>query len=172
MKLTTAIFAAFAAATVFAQSAGGRDAFLRQQAVSELQRVTSQIDLLQNNYDDLARRVSALERGNGESAKLQAEIDSLRSQVAELKKQLASQRGEIVKEISGKIAQMPINQPAPKAAPAASEGPYLEYTVQSGDSLYLIAKAFGTTVPKIRAKNPSLKGDQLKVGQKLKIPKE
>jgi LysM repeat protein len=44
--------------------------------------------------------------------------------------------------------------------------------VQSGDSLYLIAKAFDTTVPKIRAKNPSIKGDQLKVGQKLKIPKE
>lgn len=160
-----------ACGSVLAQS--GKDAFVRQQAMAELQRVTSQIDLLQNNYDDLAARVARLERGNREADQLRAEISSLRSQLNELKNQLHNQRAEIVKDISGKIAQMPMNQPPPKAPkPAVAEGSYLEYTVSSGDSLYIIAKAFKTTVPKLKAMNPNIKGDALRVGQKIKVPKE
>jgi LysM repeat protein len=53
------------------------------------------------------------------------------------------------------------------AAPAAdSDG---TYTVKSGDVLGSIAKKFGTTVAKLREAN-SLKTDQIKVGQKLKVP--
>ncbi len=160
-----------ACGSVLAQS--GKDAFVRQQAMAELQRVTSQIDLLQNNYDDLAARVARLERGNRETDQLRAEINSLRSQLNELKNQLHNQRAEIVKDISGKIAQMPMNQPPPKTPkPAVAEGSYLEYTVSSGDSLYIIAKAFKTTVPKLKAMNPNIKGDALRVGQKIKVPKE
>ncbi len=160
-----------ACGSVLAQS--GKDAFVRQQAMAELQRVTSQIDLLQNNYDDLAARVARLERGNREADQLRAEISSLRSQLNELKNQLHNQRAEIVKDISGKIAQMPMNQPPPKTPkPVVAEGSYLEYTVSSGDSLYIIAKAFKTTVPKLKAMNPNIKGDALRVGQKIKVPKE
>jgi len=43
------------------------------------------------------------------------------------------------------------------------------YTVKSGDSLTTIAKSQGTTIKALRAAN-SLKTDQIKVGQKLKIP--
>ena len=172
MKKLMAITMVLACGSVLAQTTG-KDAFVRQQAMAELQRVTSQIDLLQNNYDDLASRVAKLERGNREADQLRAEISSLRSQIAELKTQLQNQRAEIVKEISGKIAKMPINQPPPKASkPEVTEGSYLEYTVSSGDSLYLIAKAFKTTVPKLKAMNPGIKGDALKVGQKIKVPKE
>lgn len=49
---------------------------------------------------------------------------------------------------------------------AAGEAPYL---VKKGDNLTKIAKAHGTTPKAIRAAN-SLKTDQLKVGQKLKVP--
>lgn len=170
MKKLLAISMVLACGSVLAQS--GKDAFVRQQAMAELQRVTSQIDLLQNNYDDLAARVARLERGNREADQLRAEISSLRSQLNELKNQLHNQRAEIVKDISGKIAQMPMNQPPPKAPKPVAEGSYLEYTVSSGDSLYIIAKAFKTTVPKLKAMNPNIKGDALRVGQKIKVPKE
>lgn len=171
MKKLLAISMVLACGSVLAQS--GKDAFVRQQAMAELQRVTSQIDLLQNNYDDLAARVARLERGNREADQLRAEISSLRSQLNELKNQLHNQRAEIVKDISGKIAQMPMNQPPPKTPKTAvAEGSYLEYTVSSGDSLYIIAKAFKTTVPKLKAMNPNIKGDALRVGQKIKVPKE
>ena len=43
------------------------------------------------------------------------------------------------------------------------------YTVKSGDSLYKIAKLNETTAKALRAAN-NLKTDQIKVGQKLKIP--
>ena len=53
-------------------------------------------------------------------------------------------------------------------APAApdSDG---AYTVKSGDNLGNIAKRHGTTVAKLREAN-GLKTDQIKVGQKLKVP--
>jgi len=153
----------------------GRDNFLRQQALAEMQRVSGQIDVLQNNFDDLARRVSRLESGGGESRQLRQEIDSLRATVSELRRQLESQRGEIVRDISGRIAKM---QPPPAPAPQKQtvrrtvvSQPHYEYTVQNGDSLFLVAKAFNTSASRIREMN-NLKSDHLRVGQKLKVPKD
>ncbi|NBV21410.1 MAG: LysM peptidoglycan-binding domain-containing protein [Proteobacteria bacterium] len=51
-------------------------------------------------------------------------------------------------------------------APADTDG---SYTVKSGDNLGKIAKSHGTTVAKLREAN-GLKTDQIKVGQKLKMP--
>ena len=55
------------------------------------------------------------------------------------------------------------------AAPVDSTGGEQVYTVKSGDVLYNIAKAHGTTVKAIRTAN-DLKSDRIVVGQKLKIP--
>ena len=64
-------------------------------------------------------------------------------------------------------AAKPAAAPAAKpAAPAAGAG---EYVVKEGDVLSKIAKANGTTVGKIRELN-GLKGDMIRVGQKLKLP--
>jgi len=62
----------------------------------------------------------------------------------------------------------PKSASTPGAAPATpdSDG---TYTVKSGDNLGKIAKSHGTTVAKLREAN-GLKTDQIKVGQKLKIP--
>ena len=54
-------------------------------------------------------------------------------------------------------------------SPPSSE--YFEYTVQSGDSLWLIAQKFGTTVDAIKYIN-NLTGDMIFPGQILKIPDE
>ena len=157
-----------------ASFAQGRDDFMKQQALAEMQRISGQIDVLQNNFEDLVHRVSKLESGGGETRSLRQEIDALKGTVAELRRQLENQRGEIVKDISGRIAKM---QPAPTpAAPKTVKktvvtAPHYEYTVQSGDSLFLVAKAFNTTVSKIREMN-NLKNDNLRVGQKIKVPKE
>jgi len=72
-----------------------------------------------------------------------------------------------------KIGQK-LNIPAPSAtAPttpaAAAVGEEKTYTVKSGDNLLKISKAYGVTVKQLRAAN-NLKTDQIKVGQKLKIP--
>ena len=152
------------------QQMGGREAFLRQQAYAEMQRVTSQVDTLQNNFDDLQRRVSQVERGSNTRA-LQAEIDALKATVAELRRELANQRGEIVKDLSGRLAKMqpPAPPPPPPTKRIVVAGPTSTYEVANGDSLYLIAKAFNTSVAKIRELN-NLKNDNLRIGQKLIVP--
>jgi len=50
----------------------------------------------------------------------------------------------------------------------AKEGDRLVYTVKRGDSLYLIARSFNTSIQRIRSQN-NLRSDTLQVGQKLVI---
>ena len=48
---------------------------------------------------------------------------------------------------------------------------YFEYTVQSGDSLWLLAQRFNTTIDAIKSLN-NLTGDMILIGQILKIPQD
>lgn len=63
--------------------------------------------------------------------------------------------------------------PEEAAQPAGSgvgEGAWLVYTVAPGDTLYSLARRFGTTVPLIAAAN-GLESAALQVGQTLRIPR-
>ncbi len=62
--------------------------------------------------------------------------------------------------------------PPPPPAPAvvAAEPEYTIYTVQSGDYLAKISKKYNVTIAAIKKANPSIKGDVVRVGQKLKLP--
>jgi len=64
---------------------------------------------------------------------------------------------------SGSVAHLASNGGAPSMTSEKS------YIVKSGDNLMKIAKANSTTVRALRSAN-ALKTDQIKVGQKLKIP--
>ena len=168
IRKMVAIGVAFGCVMAYGQ---GRENFMQQQAYAEMQRVSGQVDVLQSNLGDLQRRVGALE-GGGDSKGIRQELDALKSAVAELRRELQNQRGEIVKDLSGRIAKMQTAAPTPKPVETKKVviGPHQEYTVQSGDTLSLIAQAFNTTVGKIREMN-NLKGDNLRVGQKLNLPK-
>ena len=162
-KLMFTLVSVTASSLVFAQ---GRDNFIQQQAYAEMQRVSGQVDVLQTNLNDLQTRVGKLERG-GDTLVLRQEIESLKATIADLKRQLQSQRGEIVKDLSGRLAKM---QPPPPPPPKKVViGPHQEYVVQSGDTLSLISQAFNVPVKKIKEMN-NLKSDNLRVGQKLNLP--
>ena len=174
-KMTTALFvAALTAGTASAQapSGAGRDAFLKQQAVAEMQRVSAQVDVLATNQEELSDRLRRTEAMKAEIESLRAEIAALKGAISELRREMGGQRDEIVRDLSKKIVS--IQPPAPKPTPAPKPrptGPCYEYTVQQGDTLSLIAKAFGTTVQKIKDLN-GMKSDPLKIGQKVNVPKE
>ena len=168
-KEILAVIAAAVTVTAFPQS---RSEFMKQQAYAEMQRVAGQMDVLQNNVDELQRRIGRVEAG-GDTKNLRAEIDSLKAAIAEIRREMANQRGEIVKELTGKIAK--IQQAAPAPAPAkpskpAYNGPCSDYVVEPGDSLYMIALAFKTSVDRIKEMN-NLKSNNLRVGQKLLVPR-
>ena len=169
MKNVIAIIAALPLAA-FAQQQG-REAFMQQQAYAEMQRVSQQIDVLQNNFDELHRRVLKLE-GGGDTRGLKAEVESLKATVADLKKQVAGMRGEIVSDLSTRIAKIQKESAPPPPPPQKKVviGPHQEYEVQAGDTLSLISQAFGCPVKKIKEMN-NLKNDNLRIGQKLMLPK-
>ena len=150
----------------------GRENFMQQQAYAEMQRVSGQVDVLQSNLNELQNRVGRLE-GNGQTQGIRDEIEALKAAVADIRRQLQNQRGEIVKDLTGRISSMQ-KQMAPAPRPVEKKvttiGPHQEYTVQAGDTLSLIAQAFDTTIVKIKEMN-NLKSDNLRVGQKLNLPK-
>ena len=150
-----------------------RDAFLRQQAYAEMQRVTGQLDVLQSNFNDLHQRVNRMEAGN-DSRSLRIEIESLKSAISELRSEMRNQRSEIVRELSQKLVKLQSAgelRQSPKVSRPVISGPHFEYTVAKGDTLSILAEAYQTTVRKIKDAN-GLKSDALRVGQKLNIPKE
>lgn len=75
----------------------------------------------------------------------------------------------------GQKINIPAPAPKPTKSTAGTSGTITapdadgSYTVKSGDNLGSIAKRHGTTVAKLRDAN-GLKTDQIKVGQKLKVP--
>ena len=151
-----------------------KDEFMRQQAYAEMQRVTGQVDVLQSNLSELQTRVGRLE-GGGDSKNLRQEIEALKAAVADIRRQLQSQRGEIVRDLTGRISQMQKQQTAAAPRPVEKKekivvGPHKEYTVQPGDTLSMISEAFGVPIAKIKEIN-NLKNNNLRVGQKLNLPK-
>ena len=189
MKTSNLICAAASvcAASLFAQS-DARAAYQQHQAVQEVQRLSSQFDQLQNGMDSLASRMNRLESSSS-SSDVRAEVAALRSELNALKRRQEAMRGEIVAEISRKMADLiaksrPAPAPAPKGkgrasasrendAPAGTgpTGPYFEHTIEPGETLSYIAKECKTTVQKIKQYN-NMKGDVLRVGQVIKIPAE
>ena len=179
------------AISAFAQ-ADARAAYQQRQAVQEVQRLSSQFDQLQNGMESLSSRMNRLEGANA-SGDLRAEIGALRSELNELKRRQEAMRGEIVAEISKKMADLLAkNRPAPpppappaargggrgarsapqaEPAPTGPTGPYFEHTIEPGETLSYIAKECNTTVQKIKQYN-NMKSDNLRVGQVLKIPAE
>ena len=181
--------AVFFAATAFAQS-DARAAYQQRQAVQEVQRLSSQFDQLQNGMEALASRMNRLESSDS-SGDVRAEIAALRSELGALKRRQDAMRGEIVAEISKKMADLiaksrpaPAPAPAPRAkgrsedsrqnaAPVGTgpTGPYFEHTIEPGETLSYIAKECKTTVKKIMQFN-NMKDHTLRVGQVIKIPAE
>ena len=193
MKRNLLCLAAVACVAAALAQDDARSAYQMRQAVQEVQRLSSQFDQMQNGMESLTVRMRKLEGANA-SGDLRAEIGALRSELNELKRRQEAMRGEIVAELSKKMAELIAkNRPAPppppppastrgwkgshtaapqpEAAPSGPTGPYFEHVVEPGETLSYIAKECNTTVHKIKQYS-GLKSDVLRVGQKLLIPAE
>lgn len=170
MRMKTEFFLGMVLATVAMTAIGapGED-FLKRQAYAEMQRVQNQMDALQSNYEGLDARLVKLEQRGGDAASFKDEVAALKAEIEALKRQLSQQREEIVNDLAKRIDRLPkASSPAPVAEPL---GEHYEYSVKQGDTLSFIADTFGTSVKRLMQVN-GLKNSNLRIGQKLKIPKE
>lgn len=153
--------------SVFAQA---NDGYLGRQAYAEMQRVAGQVDIIEQNQSDISERVARVESMKREIEDLKSNVSALQSQLADLKAQMAKQRGEIIAELSAVIKKAEASRPAPAPVPVSSYTGKTEiYTVQSGDTLSLISEAFGSKISVIKDLN-NLKNDNIRVGQRLRVP--
>ena len=117
MKRNLLCLAAVACAAAALAQDDARSAYQMRQAVQEVQRLSSQFDQMQNGMESLTVRMRKLEGANA-SGDLRAEIGALRSELNELKRRQEAMRGEIVAEISKKMADLIAkNRPAPPPPP-------------------------------------------------------
>lgn len=69
------------------------------------------------------------------------------------------------------VAPKPTPTVVPKPKPKPKPKPQVTYhTVRKGDTLYGLAKKYGTTVGKIQSAN-GISGSVIRIGQRLKIPR-
>jgi len=174
----------------------GRAAYQARQAVQEVQRLSSQFDQLESRVEAMSSRMNGMESSNS-TRDIRAEIGAIRSELSELKRRQSAMRGEIVAELSRKMADLIAKSSPPPAppsrlasssradrpqrgaaaandrepAPTGPTGPYFEHIVEPGETLSYIAKECKTTIHKIKQYS-GLKSDNLRVGQKLLIPAE
>lgn len=164
MKSVVLTMAAAAGFAAFAQSAS-RENFVQRQAFEEVQRVAGQVDVLQSNLDDLSGRIDKLER-KGDGGDLRQELADVRAQIEALRREMQTQRETIVRDLLKRIdSARPASAPKTPSMPKSVK----VYKVQSGDTLSVIADAFGTTVAKLKEMN-GLKSDILRIGQELRVP--
>jgi len=179
-------------------------AIAAQQAADErYKRVAADIEALQSDNDLLKAKIAALEQkidnlrqqlaAAGNNTGVQEDLKRLAENIAQVDRKREEDKQAIAEEIRKSIGGLektlagpaaPIRAPPPKLqldipTPAIENG--FSYTVQDGDNLSVIVKAYNAdfkskgwktiTLKQAMEANPNVKWDHLRVGQKIVIPK-
>jgi len=128
--------------------------------------------IAQESQRQMAGRLESLEMQMNQMSR---DLDALRSQLevrcASIERKSEADKREMVSRLSGELDKLmkQASSAKPAAAPAAT-GKGIEHVVQSGQTLYIIAKAYGVSPKTILDANKLQDGSKLSVGQKLFIP--
>lgn len=136
---------------------------------SRIQSLEAEIGALQQNA--LAARSAAPSATQADVAALRDHLSALERQIQTVDSARASDRQTLYADLSKKIDQamkaLSASRPAP--APQKTSQTGIEHVVQAGETLSLIAQAYGKKIADIKAAN-NLKNDVIRIGQKLFIP--
>jgi len=124
------------------------------------------------NQRRLAGRLETIEMEMGQiSRDLSALRSQLDSRCASIEQKSEADKREMVSRLSGELDKLMKQASAsrPVAAPAPS-GRGIEHVIKPGETLYIIAKAYGVSAKTITDVNKIQDPSKLSVGQKLFIP--
>jgi len=105
-------------------------------------------------------------------ARMSTSDNAWRSDMSSFREKLAQDQQKAMTKLTSNLADemaRNLNQIRQSTETARAASSAMEYTVQAGDTLSAIAKAFNVPPEAIRSAN-GLKGDIIRVGQRLKIP--
>jgi LysM repeat protein len=191
--LFSAIFTTFVAGTVFGQDAATQAQIDKltgqiQDLLAAQEQQTKRLDAVEKEISDLRDKVNT-PAANPDNASA-ADLKTLATQVQEIDKKRAADRELILDQIKQlgkaaaagappvktktKVTPLPEDPGSAGTAPATPQKGYY-YTIQSGDTLPAIAKAYReqgvkVTSTQILKANPGLDASKLYVGKKLFIP--
>ena len=177
----------------------------RQGADERYARVAADLQALQAANEDLQNKINGLEeeirklreeRGRqGDKAAIRDDVKHLADKIEEVDRKRADDKAAITEEVRTSIAGLekalaggtspPARVPPPRAVVNTEPPPNVAngfvYTVQTGDSLNAIVKAYNTdfkskglksiTLRQAREANPNVDWNRLRVGQKIVIPR-
>ncbi|MDD3276088.1 MAG: LysM domain-containing protein [Kiritimatiellales bacterium] len=125
--------------------------------------------IAQESQRRLSGRLEALE---SEIGRIGRDLDTLRSQLdsrcASIEQKSEADKREMVARLSGELDKLMKQAAARPAAAPSARG--IEHTIQAGETLYIISKAYGVSSKTIIDANKLSDPDRLSVGQKLFIP--
>jgi hypothetical protein len=175
----------------------------REDAEDRYKRLAADLQAVQTDNESLHAKITALEEEiqslraavthAADNSGLQEDLKRLATAIQEVDKKRQEDKEAISEEIHKSIAGLerslgavstPSRQsgprPAPPPEPVASDKGYL-YTIQEGDRLDLIVKAYNAdfkskglktiTLRQAKEANPNVDWNRLRVGQKIVIPK-
>ena len=180
MRFFLALGAALAiAASAPAQRSAGQVYAQQAQALRDLQyqvqTLAARFDAIEQRQTSLAARLAALERGSGTSGlATKDELAALRSDLEAVRATQGRLRGEIVDDLSTRIAAIAEREQKARATAererqAAQRSGY-SHTVEAGQTLSAIAQAYKVSVKAIMRANTITDPTKLRVGQTLFIP--
>jgi TolA-binding protein len=126
--------------------------------------------IAQENQRRLSGRLETLEMQIGQISR---DLETLRSQLdsrcAAIEQKSEADKREMVARLSGELDKL-MKQAATARPAAAPSSRGIEHTVQPGETLFIISKAYGVSAKTIVDLNKLTNPDRLSVGQKLFIP--
>lgn len=132
--------------------------------------LTNQLRLMQDENAKLSGTVYTLQQ---EMRELKQRMQSYQAEISELRRMISAE-SEARRKQMGNIAdkiQQAASQPQTTTRNQANSEEYDYYVVESGATLSAISRATGISISRLKQVN-GMKNDNLRVGQKLKIPRK
>ena len=122
--------------------------------------------IVPEEYDMVTNEEAIRAQQEAQEAAKRAQEEAKRAQEEAMKR---AQEEEAAKKAAQEAAAKQEQEKEKAAQEAKPSGP-VTHVVKSGDTLTKIARIYGVKISDIKQANPSMKNDQIKIGQKLTIP--